>query len=90
MNLVFASGFLVPQAVQRLDYFWDLPQKYPGALFLRWTPWEVSLIARRNSLRPAPRPQTPPRNSEGASPSCKRRPPAITTIGNFGDVASGR
>jgi triacylglycerol lipase len=33
MNLVFASGFLVPQAVQGHDYFRDLPRKYPGALF---------------------------------------------------------
>jgi triacylglycerol lipase len=33
MNLVFASGFLVPQAVLRHDYFRDLPQRYPDALF---------------------------------------------------------
>lgn len=35
MNLVFASGFLVPQAVAGKDYFRDLPQKYPGALFAK-------------------------------------------------------
>ena len=33
MNLVFASGFFVPQALLGKDYFRDLPQKYPGALF---------------------------------------------------------
>ena len=33
MNLVFASGFLVPQAAFGQDYFRDLPRKYPDALF---------------------------------------------------------
>lgn len=33
MNLVFASGFLVPQAAFGQDYFRDLPKKYPDALF---------------------------------------------------------
>ena len=33
MNLVFASGFLAPQAALGEDYFRDLPQKYPTALF---------------------------------------------------------
>lgn len=35
MNLVFASGFLVPQAILGQDYFRDLPQKYPDALFAK-------------------------------------------------------
>lgn len=33
MNLVFASGFLVPQRILGLDYFRDLPARYPDALF---------------------------------------------------------
>jgi triacylglycerol lipase len=33
MNLVFASGFFVPQAVLGKDYFRDLPPRYPDALF---------------------------------------------------------
>ena len=33
MNLVFASGFFVPQAVLGKNYFRDLPQRYPDALF---------------------------------------------------------
>ncbi|MGA7410936.1 MAG: hypothetical protein WBW33_10655 [Bryobacteraceae bacterium] len=35
MNLVFASGFFVPQAVLGKDYFRDLPQRYPDALFAK-------------------------------------------------------
>lgn len=35
MNLVFASGFLIPQRLKRLDYFRDVASKYPGALFPR-------------------------------------------------------
>ena len=45
MNLVFASGFLVPQAVQGHDYFRDLPQKYPSALFATVDP--LGSIAHR-------------------------------------------
>jgi triacylglycerol lipase len=33
MNLVFASGVLVPQKLGGLAYFRDLPNKYPDALF---------------------------------------------------------
>lgn len=33
MNLVFASGFLVPQTIFHLDYFRGLPARYPDALF---------------------------------------------------------
>jgi triacylglycerol lipase len=33
MNLVFASGFLVPQSLAGRDYFRGLRQQYPGALF---------------------------------------------------------
>jgi triacylglycerol lipase len=35
MNLVFASGFLIPQTLQGLAYFRDVAQHYPGALFPR-------------------------------------------------------
>jgi triacylglycerol lipase len=35
MNLVFASGFLVPQKILGLDYFRGLPAKFPEALFPR-------------------------------------------------------
>jgi len=35
MNLVFASGFLIPQKLKGLDYFRDVASKYPGALFPR-------------------------------------------------------
>ncbi len=35
MNLVFASGFLIPQSLKRLDYFRDVAKQYPGALFPR-------------------------------------------------------
>jgi len=35
VNLVFASGFLVPQTLLGQDYFRDLPQKYPNELFAR-------------------------------------------------------
>jgi triacylglycerol lipase len=33
MNLVFASGFLVPQSLAGKDYFRGLRQQYPNALF---------------------------------------------------------
>src|SRR5215467_13558972 len=33
MNLVFASGVLFPQRILGLDYFRDLPTRYPSALF---------------------------------------------------------
>ena len=33
MNLVFASGFLVPQKISGVDYFRHLPARYPEALF---------------------------------------------------------
>lgn len=33
MNLVFASGFLVPQRILHLDYFRDLPARFPDAIF---------------------------------------------------------
>lgn len=33
MNLVFASGFLAPQRILAVDYFRDLPARYPDALF---------------------------------------------------------
>jgi len=35
MNLVFASGFLIPQRLKGLDYFRDVAKQYPGALFPR-------------------------------------------------------
>jgi triacylglycerol lipase len=35
MNLVLASGFLIPQRLKRLDYFRDVAKKYPEALFPR-------------------------------------------------------
>ena len=35
MNLVFASGFLIPQRLKGLDYFRGVAQQYPGALFPR-------------------------------------------------------
>ena len=35
MNLVFASGFLIPQRLKGLDYFRDVAKTYPGALFPR-------------------------------------------------------
>ena len=33
MNLVFASGFLIPQRLKGLDYFRDVAKIYPDALF---------------------------------------------------------
>ena len=35
MNLVFASGFLVPQRILGVDYFRGLPAHFPDALFPR-------------------------------------------------------
>ena len=35
MNLVFASGFLIPQTLKRLAYFRDIAKLYPDALFPR-------------------------------------------------------
>lgn len=52
MNLVFASGFLVPQAVAGKDYFRDLPQQYPGALFATVNPFG-SIAARAGQLAAA-------------------------------------
>lgn len=33
MNLVFASGFLLPQRILHVGYFRGLPERYPDALF---------------------------------------------------------
>jgi len=33
MSLVFASGYLIPQRIKGLEYFRDVPERYPGALF---------------------------------------------------------
>lgn len=33
MNLVFASGFLIPQTILHVNYFRSLPARYPEALF---------------------------------------------------------
>jgi triacylglycerol lipase len=52
MNLVFASGFLAPQAVAGKDYFRDLPQKYPGALFANVNPFG-SIAGRAGQLAAA-------------------------------------
>jgi triacylglycerol lipase len=52
MNLVFASGFLVPQAVAGKDYFRDLPQKYPDALFATVNPFG-SIAGRAGQLAAA-------------------------------------
>jgi triacylglycerol lipase len=35
MNLVFASGFLIPQKYRHFEYFRGLPRLYPAALFPR-------------------------------------------------------
>lgn len=35
MNLVFASGFLIPQKLKQLEYFRDVSKLYPTALFPR-------------------------------------------------------
>lgn len=38
MNLVFASGFFIPQKFRRFEYFRDLSKHYPAALFPRVDP----------------------------------------------------
>jgi hypothetical protein len=55
VNLVFASGFLVPQTLLGQDYFRDLPQKYPNALFARVSVLGSIADARRNSQPPSRR-----------------------------------
>jgi triacylglycerol lipase len=35
MSLVFASGYLIPQRIKRLEYFRGVSERYPGALFPR-------------------------------------------------------
>jgi triacylglycerol lipase len=49
MNLVFASGFLIPQKLKGLDYFRDVAKQYPEALFPR-VDVTAGVEARANKL----------------------------------------
>jgi len=49
MSLVFASGYLIPQRIKRLEYFRGVSERYPGALFPR-VDLAASVEERANQL----------------------------------------
>src|SRR5271166_5787150 len=49
MNLVFASGVLVPQHLLHLDYFRAVSDAFPGSLFPQ-TPGTAGIEARASAL----------------------------------------